>query len=253
MSQTYATYEGNEPYIFVSYAHKDEKIVLPIIRALQEAGFRVWYDAGIEAGTEWPPSISRHLKASHCLISFMSPRAADSRYCRKEIIIAQSQEPPIPMLCVYLEDFPLPDGLDMQLCDIQAMFWYRHRNNESFMQELIKAKILQECRVESVEAVSPNVSSVTSPEESSSASATAQPENIHDNMADLIDTITSSFFVGNKNMSGVSLSQVLQQRTSKRTSSGTKDSADDIDDVISMLKKPSGSGGGRNGNPPRRY
>lgn len=45
-------YSGNEPYIFVSYAHKDSQIVVPILEQMQSAGFRFWYDKGIEAGTE---------------------------------------------------------------------------------------------------------------------------------------------------------------------------------------------------------
>ena len=54
-------YEGREPYIFISYAHKDMAKVLPIIEGLAEKGFRIWYDAGIEAGTEWPEYIAEHL------------------------------------------------------------------------------------------------------------------------------------------------------------------------------------------------
>ena len=46
-----SAYNGNEPYIFISYAHKDSDKVLPIIRELQSRGYRVWYDAGIEAVT----------------------------------------------------------------------------------------------------------------------------------------------------------------------------------------------------------
>lgn len=61
-------YEGNEPYIFVSYAHKDSNHVLPIITSLQAQGFRVWYDAGIEAGTEWPEYIAGRLDG--CAVFF---------------------------------------------------------------------------------------------------------------------------------------------------------------------------------------
>ena len=42
-------YEGNEKYIFFSYAHRDSATVLPMIEYMQEKGFRIWYDAGIEA------------------------------------------------------------------------------------------------------------------------------------------------------------------------------------------------------------
>ena len=43
-------YEGTLPYLFVSYAHKNDAAVLEIISTLQSRGFRVWYDEGIEAG-----------------------------------------------------------------------------------------------------------------------------------------------------------------------------------------------------------
>ncbi|MBE6615191.1 MAG: toll/interleukin-1 receptor domain-containing protein [Ruminococcaceae bacterium] len=147
MSEQYKTYEGNEPYIFVSYAHKDIDIVVPIIRVLQEHGFRVWYDAGIEAGTEWAVYISTHLKASACMICFMTPNAAESLNCRNEITLALNKN--IQTLCVYLEDFELPDGLDLQLVNFHALYQYRHRNQESFIRELLKAKILQMCRRDS--------------------------------------------------------------------------------------------------------
>ena len=49
---TFTAYEGGEPYIFISYAHKDTDRVMPILKALAAKGFRIWYDAGIEAGTE---------------------------------------------------------------------------------------------------------------------------------------------------------------------------------------------------------
>ena len=55
------TYNGNDKYIFVSYAHKDSDTVLPIISEMQKSGFRIWFDEGIEAGTEWPEYIAEHL------------------------------------------------------------------------------------------------------------------------------------------------------------------------------------------------
>ena len=46
-------YKGDQPYIFISYAHKDSNIVLPIIARLQQDGYRVWYDEGIALGSSW--------------------------------------------------------------------------------------------------------------------------------------------------------------------------------------------------------
>jgi hypothetical protein len=45
-------YEGKEPYIFVSYAHKDSPAVFHIVEQLSARGYRIWYDEGIEPGSE---------------------------------------------------------------------------------------------------------------------------------------------------------------------------------------------------------
>ncbi|MEO2172810.1 MAG: hypothetical protein ABGY96_01790 [bacterium] len=42
MERPYPAYNGDEPYIFVSYAHEDDTIVFPEIRWLQEHGFNIW-------------------------------------------------------------------------------------------------------------------------------------------------------------------------------------------------------------------
>ena len=55
-------YSGVEPYIFISYSHKDSAIVLPIVEQLDKMGFRVWFDEGIEVGSEWPQFIAEHIK-----------------------------------------------------------------------------------------------------------------------------------------------------------------------------------------------
>ena len=57
-------YKGNQPYIFISYAHKDSDSVLPIIARLQKEGYRVWYDEEIVAGSNWDVYISEHLDHS---------------------------------------------------------------------------------------------------------------------------------------------------------------------------------------------
>lgn len=51
-------YKGENPYIFVSYAHKDKDIVYPVIEELQNRGYRIWYDEGIEASEEWAEYLS---------------------------------------------------------------------------------------------------------------------------------------------------------------------------------------------------
>jgi len=78
-------YEGSEPYIFVSYAHKDGEKVLPVLRQLYERKYRVWYDEGINPGSEWPDNIARHLMAASAVFLFVSRNFLDSENCRNEV------------------------------------------------------------------------------------------------------------------------------------------------------------------------
>ncbi len=78
-------YEGKKEYIFVSYAHKDSEIVLPVIEQLYEKKYRVWYDEGIAPGSEWPQNIAEHLNGAAAIIIFVSQNSLDSPNCQNEV------------------------------------------------------------------------------------------------------------------------------------------------------------------------
>ena len=123
-------YEGTQPYIFISYSHKDNEQVHRIIRDLQARGFRIWYDNGIEAGSEWPEYIAAHLRGANCVISFISSNFVSSQNCRRELIFSQDLDK--PMLCVYLEETELSDGIRMQLGLNQALFRDKYDSLEAW-------------------------------------------------------------------------------------------------------------------------
>ena len=147
------TYEGSENYIFVSYSHKERAIVLPIIEGLDKAGYRVWYDAGIEAGSEWPENVATHISKSAVVLVFLSKNALNSQNCIREIHFAIKKRKEV--LVVYLEELELSDGMDMQLSPLQAMFYYRFPSLQEFMQKLTTAKILSDCKAKKTNATSP--------------------------------------------------------------------------------------------------
>ena len=136
--------DGSRPYIFISYAHKDSHRVMPIISALAERGFNVWYDAGIEVGTEWPDFIAKKLVGSSCFIAFLSKNYVESNNCKQEIEFAISRGKDV--LSVYLEDFELPLGLSMRLGLYQSVFRNRFSSDSAFVSELAKAEILKHCK-----------------------------------------------------------------------------------------------------------
>ena len=78
-------YQDKEPYFFVSYCHKDSHRVFPIIERLARKGFRLWYDEGIQAGSEWPEIIAEHLYSADACVIFLSNEYAQSHNCRKGI------------------------------------------------------------------------------------------------------------------------------------------------------------------------
>ncbi len=137
-------YIGEKPYIFVSYAHKDSEVVMRAIALLQQSGFRVWYDEGIDPGSEWPDTIEKYLERSSYFIGFISANALDSNYCKCELHTAFNERK--KMLIVYLENIKLEGGLKMQLSSRQAIHWYRYESENAFFKKLLTAPGLNDCR-----------------------------------------------------------------------------------------------------------
>lgn len=137
-------YEGNKPYVFVSYAHRDDAIVYPLIEKLIAKGFRVWYDSGIKAGDEWPEYIANHIGKCGCALICLSGSAAESTHCRQEITFAIGKH--VNFLSVYLENVNLPDGLQMQLGNNQALFRSNFPDLDSLVDEIASAEVMQCCR-----------------------------------------------------------------------------------------------------------
>lgn len=135
--------QQGQKYIFVSYAHKDTKVVLPLIQGLMARNFNIWYDNSIEAGSEWPEYIATNLLASECVIVFMSPNADASHNCRKELTYAIDKRK--KMIVVYLEDFQPTPGTEMQLHNLHALYLFHYSSNDAFLDHLTTEHKLQSC------------------------------------------------------------------------------------------------------------
>jgi WD40 repeat protein len=110
---SFEAYKGTDPYIFVSYSHKDSDKVFPIISEFHKAGFPIWYDEGIDPGNEWPEEIANALLNCSLFIVFISSSAAASKNVVREINYALSKDK--PFIHIWLEDTTLNPGLDMQI------------------------------------------------------------------------------------------------------------------------------------------
>ena len=116
-------YTGDEPFAFVSYAHRDAEVVYPEIQRLDLMGYRVWYDEGIDPGNEWPEEVAGALKRSSQVIVFVTEAAVASRNVRNEINYALKLAK--PFLAIHLDETELPPGMDLQMSSIQAILKWR--------------------------------------------------------------------------------------------------------------------------------
>ena len=107
MNHFFKPYEGKRPFLFISYAHRQSEAVVSTIRLLHEKGWRLWYDEGIPAGTDWPANIAQHMEDCEKVIFFLSARAMESPNCYSEIRTAVRQGKPI--LIVRLELCPVEE------------------------------------------------------------------------------------------------------------------------------------------------
>lgn len=82
-------------YVFLSYAHADRAFGLSVLQRLQQAGARVWYDEGLQAGTQWDQELERRIRACGALVACLTDGYQTSRFCTREISFADGIGKPI--------------------------------------------------------------------------------------------------------------------------------------------------------------
>lgn len=137
--------ENREKFIFISYSHKDSDFVIPVIGELKRCGFNVWYDSGIEAGSEWTEFIAEKIEESAVVLVMLSKSALESHNCRREINFAIEEKK--EMLVSYIEDVKLSPGMRMQLNVLHALHFSNFNSKEEFMDSLVNSRILAPCKV----------------------------------------------------------------------------------------------------------
>lgn len=138
-------YEGEKPYIFISYSHRDKYRITPIIKEMQYRGFRVWYDAGIEAGVEWAGNIAIRVGQCDVFLCFVSDYYFESQNCLDEFSAAKSKNKKI--LTVYLDsNVNSHEGFELQTRRFQKIHYFLNPTPEKFTNEISSSKIAQPCR-----------------------------------------------------------------------------------------------------------
>ncbi len=142
MERPFPAYKGDEPYIFVSYAHADDDIVYREIQWLHDQGLNVWYDEGIAPGEEWTEELAQAIKGASHFLYFVTPDSIESRNCRNEVNYALEHDQPV--VCVHLKETQLSGGLRLSIGLTQAIL--KHELGERNYQEKLLTALKPEAR-----------------------------------------------------------------------------------------------------------
>ena len=164
-------YEGNEKYIFVSYCHKDKEMVFPIIEQLVKDGYRIWYDEGIDPGTEWPEIIAQHLNECLAVLAFITENSLNSHNCRREISFALLKKK--LFISIILEPVKMSPGIEMQLSATQSIYKYKLDYEDEFYNKINNTSLLDVCKDMNKMTSSP--SPIPNPEPNSNPKPTPNP------------------------------------------------------------------------------
>jgi hypothetical protein len=177
-SPPFEAYKGNQPYLFISYSHKDSQVVFKELTGLYHFGYRIWYDEGIDPGNEWPDEVAQALEKSAFFIVFISPNSINSQNVKNEINFALNKHK--PFLAVHITDAVLPSGLLLRMGDIQAILRYK-MDGIAFNKKI--CRVLPEKLIDNKQKKSPSPvfkpGPETFPEKSNTRIETVVPIQIH--------------------------------------------------------------------------
>lgn len=121
--------EGDQPYLFVSFAPQDREEVQPVLAHTCGSGLQIWYDDG---GAD-PETRARALEGASYMMVFVSPNSVRSPQMVDEMHTALDQHK--GFIVIHLAEAWLPPGLALRLGDLQALLKYK-LDPEVFMSEL---------------------------------------------------------------------------------------------------------------------
>ena len=138
-----APYHGREPFIFISYSHRNSDQAAEIISTLNRAGFRVWYDEGLIPGREWDENIARIIMGCSYFIALLTEEYLASSNCKDELNYARDKNKPIVL--IYLDEVSLPAGMELRLGRLFAVHRQQYATEEAFYTKVFSADGIARC------------------------------------------------------------------------------------------------------------
>ena len=126
----FEAYTGNEPYLFVSYSHRDTAKVYPILDALYDKKYRIWYDESCENGNDFRDELRVRIQNAEAVVLFVSESSMSSPFCGMEIIVARENGK--RLYPIYLDQVTVPPAFEILLANT-------HHSTTENMDKLLKS------------------------------------------------------------------------------------------------------------------
>lgn len=144
------SYDGDEPYIFVSYSHADVPKVREILKKIDKEKFRFWYDDTMEIGEDFRRELQTKIENCSAFLLFISNASMQSKYCGMEIITAFKNNKRI--FPVYIDDATvIPGALKMILENLQHVKGSSINKDSKYIDKLILSLPVETMRSLSIE------------------------------------------------------------------------------------------------------
>ncbi len=129
----FEAYTGTEPYLFVSYSHRDTEKVYPILDALYDKKYRIWYDESCENGNDFRDELRKRIEGCSGVLLFVSGASMTSPFCGMEIIVARENGK--KLYPIFLEDAAsVPPAFEILLANT-------HHSTADNLDRLVKTMI----------------------------------------------------------------------------------------------------------------
>ena len=137
----FPAYEGDEPYIFISYKHDDSDVIYPILKEFHDAGVNIWYDDGLEYGEDYDDKIDMKIDGASLFVICITERvikfAYDSdEYMKKELDVALDVG--VKIFPIFIDDVKLKGKYRMQLKGKHSIFRNQYVHDD-FIKECLSA------------------------------------------------------------------------------------------------------------------
>jgi hypothetical protein len=89
------TFGACEPYVFLSYAHKNATFVELVTNMLKALKVNCWLDTRLQSGVVWDETLEEKIENCEIFIACVSEDYQNSKYCRRELKFADLLGKPI--------------------------------------------------------------------------------------------------------------------------------------------------------------